>query len=162
MAQLKTHIGLSRPILAGFMAGFLSTLTFHQLTLWALWRFGLAPSAPYVMTAVPPFGIPAVLSLAFWGGVWGIAFALILRSFPRIRYWLFAFLFGAILPSMVAFLIVFPLKGIPMGWQLPLLMRVFLLNGMWGLGTGVFLKWLLAGMGYRRASHCPPGAICES
>jgi hypothetical protein len=53
-----------------------------------------------------------------------------------------AFLFGAVLPSLVALLIVLPLKGHPMGggWGLPLLVTVFLINGAWGVGTAFFLR----------------------
>ena len=59
-------------------------------------------------------------------------------------YWVAAFLFGAVLPSLVALLVVLPLKGRPMGgaWQLPLFVTAFFVNGAWGIGTGVFLKSL--------------------
>src|SRR5918992_5968318 len=99
-------------LLWSFIAGFLATLIFHQLALALLWSVGLAPAGPFSLAATPPFGIPAVFSLAFWGGVWGILFGLVEGSFPRgSRYWLMAFLFGAILPSLVALFIVLPLKG---------------------------------------------------
>jgi hypothetical protein len=61
--------------LRGFLAGFLATLIFHQLTLAALWAAGVAPLGPFSVTATRPFGVPAMLSLAFWGGVWGVLFA---------------------------------------------------------------------------------------
>lgn len=133
---------MSRP-LSPFIAGFLATLVFHQLALWVLWHAGVAPFAPFPMGATKPFGIPAVISLAFWGGVWGIPFALATHRFPpRGGYWIAAFLFGAVLPSLVALLIVLPLKGRPMGggWGASLLLTAFLINGAWGIGTGVFLK----------------------
>jgi hypothetical protein len=145
MTNNKTNIGLSRRVAYGFIAGFLSTLVFHQLTLEVLWIIGLAPFGPYLMAATPPFGIPAVFSLAFWGGIWGILFTLLEGSFPRRGgYWTMAFLFGAILPSLVALLVVLPLKGKPLGggWHAPLLLTAFLINGAWGIGTGVFLKKL--------------------
>jgi hypothetical protein len=56
-------------------------------------------------------------------------------SFPRgIRYWIAAFFFGAILPTLVALLVVFSLKGRPMagGWQPALLATAFMINGIWG------------------------------
>lgn len=148
MDTYKMPVSLSRLIVFGFMAGFLSTLTFHQLTLKALWLSGYAPFGPYVMTATQPFGIPAVFSLALWGGVWGIVFALTQITFPRGGgYWLTAFLFGAILPSIFALLVVLPLKGKPMGggWHMHLLVTAFLINGAWGIGTGLILK-LLSGI----------------
>ena len=130
-------------ILAGFLAGFLATLIFHQLTLAFLRAINLAPFAPFSMQPTSPFGIPAVFSLAFWGGVWGIIYIFIHHRFPRkAGYWLIAFLFGAIFPTLVAMLIVLPLKGKPMGggWHFPLLLTAFLINGAWGVGTGLILK----------------------
>ena len=147
MAHTNASEGLPTRLLFGFGAGFLATLIFHQLTLALLWGAGLAPFRPFPMAATQPFGIPAVFSLAFWGGVWGILFAVIDGKFPsRGGYWVTAFLFGAILPSLVALLVVLPLKGRPMGggWHLPLLLTAFLINGAWGIGTGLILRGLLS------------------
>jgi hypothetical protein len=135
-------------ILFGFIAGFLATLIFHQVIVALLWWAGVGPFGPFSMAATQPFGVPAVISLAFWGGVWGILFGLIDISdisFPRgSGYWLTAFLFGAILPTLVALLVVLPLKGRPMGggWQPAPLVTAFLINGAWGVGTGLILKVL--------------------
>lgn len=132
-------------ILFGFVAGFLATLIFHQVALALLWWAGVAPFGPFSMIATQPFGVPAVISLAFWGGVWGILYGLSDVSFPRgSGYWLTAFLFGAILATLVALLVVLPLKGRPMGggWQPALLVTAFLINGVWGVGTGIILKAL--------------------
>ncbi|MGA3115201.1 MAG: hypothetical protein ABSF90_12320 [Syntrophobacteraceae bacterium] len=129
-------------ILFGFTAGFLATLIFHQLSVWVLWIVGVAPFAPFLMAVTKPFGLPAVISLAVWGGIWGILFALIDRRFPAgAGYWVVAFLFGAIFPSLVALLVVLPLKGRPLGggWHPPLLLTAFLINGAWGVGTGLIL-----------------------
>ena len=112
------------------------------------------------MAATRPFGVPAVFSLAFWGGVWGILFALVQRRFPPSgAYWVAAFLFGAILPSLVALMVVLPLKGRPMGggWHPPLLLTAFLINGVWGIGTGVILK-LLTSWSSSRARLRPDSA----
>jgi hypothetical protein len=69
-------------ILFGFIAGFLATLIFHQVVVALLWWAGVAPFGPFSMAATQPFGVPAVISLAFWGGVWGILFGLIDNGFP--------------------------------------------------------------------------------
>jgi hypothetical protein len=147
MFHSNTSKGFSKRFLFGFIAGFLSTLIFHQLALGLLWSADVAPSAPFPMAATHPFGVPAVLSLAFWGGVWGILFALTERRFARWGggYWVAAFLFGAVLPSLVALLVVLRLKGQPMGggWSPHLLLTAFLINGAWGVGTGLILRALL-------------------
>lgn len=144
MTDRNAPISFTTRLLFGFIAGVLATLIFHQLTLAVLWGVGLAPFRPFSLAATKPFGVPAVFSLAFWGGVWGIVFALIDGSFPRHGYWVIAFLFGAILPSLVALVVVLPLKGRPMGggWHLPLLLTAFLINGAWGIGTGLILQGL--------------------
>jgi len=144
MADKTKAVGVFRRSVFGFLAGFFATLIFHQLALAGLWSIGLAPFGPFSMAATKPFGAPAVLSLAFWGGIWGIVFALIDRKFPRGGYWVTAFLFGAILPSLVALLVVLPLKGMPAGggWHANLLLTAFLINGAWGIGTGLILKAL--------------------
>ena len=132
-------------IFAGFIAGFLATLVFHQLVLAALWHAGIAPFPPFPMAATRPFGVPAVLSIAFWGGLWGILFSLAQYRFPqRTGYWVAAFLFGAVLPSLLALMVVLPLKGRPVGggWGGSLLATAFLINGAWGVGTGLLLHLL--------------------
>jgi hypothetical protein len=145
MADQGGQMSFLGRLLIGFIAGFLATLVFHQLTVAFLRGVGAVSFLPYSWTPTEPFGIPAVLSLSFWGGVWGIIFALIHGRFPGgVGYWVMAFLFGAVLPLLVALLVVLPLKGRPMGggWQLPLLVAAFFANGAWGVGTGVFLRAL--------------------
>ena len=66
--------------LKAFVAGFASTLAFHQGLLLLLYTGGLSPRAPWNMTPVPPLNAPAVISLAFWGGVWGIALWALIRA----------------------------------------------------------------------------------
>lgn len=149
----------------GFIAGFIATLTFHQIALWLLRAATIAPFAPYNMAATQPWGIPAVFSLALWGGVWGVIFAFVQRRFPHGgNYWVTAFGFGAIFPSLVALLIVAPLKGHPLGggWHWQLLLTAFLINGVWGVGTGMFFR-LMSNMPQRRIGHqpeCGPGMAC--
>jgi hypothetical protein len=135
---------LWRPV-AGFIAGFLGVLIFHQLMLGLLHLIGLTASQPYALRPIPPLGIPAVLSAAFWGGVWGIVFAMVHQRFPRgSAYWVAAFLFGAVFPTLVGWFIVQPIKGMPAGngWQPAGMLTGFLVNGAWGLGTAFILSRL--------------------
>lgn len=143
MTREQNQKTIGARIVFPFAAGFLATLIFHQLTLWVLWQAGVAPFASFSLAATSPFGVPAVFSLALWGGLWGILFELAESRFPSGGwYWVSAFLFGALLPSLVALLIVLPLKGRPLGggWGLPLLVTAFLINGAWGVGTAFFLR----------------------
>jgi hypothetical protein len=129
-------------IVIGFIAGFLAVLVFHQPVLYFLTYIGFAKAATYSMQATAPFGVPQVLSLSFWGGLWGIVFALVEGRIARgTIYWIYAFLFGAVFPTLVAWFIVAPLQGQPMagGWQAPRMMTGLIINGAWGLGTALFL-----------------------
>ncbi len=88
-----------------------------------------------------PFGVPQVLSLAFWGGLWGIAWAALAAKLKGGSRLGFAFLFGAILPSLVAVAVVAPLKGIDSTlMNARILAFALLVNGVWGLGTELFLR----------------------
>ncbi|SPF45929.1 conserved membrane hypothetical protein [Syntrophobacter sp. SbD1] len=130
--------------LFGFIAGFLATLVFQQPAWWVLWCVGLAPFNAFSI-AVNAFGVPEVVSHAFWGGIWGVLFSMFDRRFPsRSGYWVTAFLFGAVLPSAVGLLVVLPLRGGPMGggWHLARLLTAFLANGAWGIGAGLILRIL--------------------
>ncbi|MCU5788408.1 hypothetical protein [Alloalcanivorax marinus] len=120
-----------------FAAGALATLVFHQGLLALLYFLGVAPVAPYNWSATEPLGVPVVLSLAFWGGVWALPLWWLVRYKPTRLFWLVSLLFGAIAPTVVAMLLVFPLKGLPVSgatWAGGLL-----LNGAWGLGTALFM-----------------------
>src|SRR5687768_3866708 len=122
----------------GFVAGFVAVLLFHQPALAILTEFGVAKASVYSARPTAPFAVPQVVSIAFWGGVWGIVFAAIEPRFPRgVLYWLFAFCFGAIFPTLVAWFVVAPVKGLPVagGWQAARMITGLVINGAWGLGT---------------------------
>jgi hypothetical protein len=140
----QNNLSFFRRLLYGFIAGFFGTLIFHQLALAVLWIIRLAPFKPFSLMATKPFGVPAVFSLSFWGGLWGIIFILVHNTFSRRVYWTSVFLFGAIFPSLVALLVVFPIKSLPMGggWHPAFLLTAFLINGAWGIGTGLIFKIL--------------------
>jgi predicted outer membrane lipoprotein len=127
--------------LKGFAAGFLATLLFHQPVLWLLNATGFIDRAPYSMVATKPFGVPSVISLAFWGGVWGIILLMVLRNHRGARYWIIATLVGAIAPTLVAAFVIAPLRGQPLvGNRVKLLIMGLLVNAAWGIGTALFLE----------------------
>lgn len=129
-------------LVAGFAAGFGAVLIFHQGMLMLLHVLGVTPAVPFSLAATAPLGVPKVWSAAFWGGVWGIVYALAERGFPpRPLYWIAAVLFGAIPLSLVAWYVVMPLKGLPQGggWHTAGIVTALLVNGAWGVGTGLLL-----------------------
>jgi hypothetical protein len=129
--------------LKAFLAGFLSTLVFHQGLLAILHATGASPRAAYSMEPVAPLRVPAVLSLAFWGGVWGILLWLVIQRYQgSALYWILALIIGAIAPSLVALFVVLPLKGQPDagGGKPELIVGALLLNGAWGIGVAFFMR----------------------
>jgi hypothetical protein len=126
-----------------FLAGFLSTLVFHQGLLAILHATGASPRAAYSMEPVAPLRVPAVLSLAFWGGVWGILLWLVIQRYQGTAlYWILALIIGAVAPSLVALFVVLPLKGQPAagGGKPALIVGALLLNGAWGIGVAFFMR----------------------
>lgn len=134
----------ARIVVLGFVAGAIGVLLFHQGVVLALYLLTLLPSPPYSMRATAPLGVPQVLSSAFWGGLWGIVLVwcmTVVRGADRL--WV-ALLFGGILPTLVGILVVTPLKGgDPLArLQIAGLLRGFVINGAWGLGTAIAYRLL--------------------
>ncbi|HXG57644.1 MAG TPA: hypothetical protein VNL91_01315 [Thermoanaerobaculia bacterium] len=131
-------------VLLEFAAGFCATIFFHQPMLWLLRVAGLTSRAPFDMKPVAPLGVPAVVSLAFWGGIWGLV---MIPAIARVRneaaYWVAALLFGAILPTLVAGFVVAPLKGQPLagGGDPKTIMAGMLINGAWGVGSALLFRF---------------------
>lgn len=123
--------------LKAFISGFLATLIFHQGLFSLFYLGGIVSSAPFNLTPVPPLGIPQVVSLAFFGGLWGMALWPVLKRLGRKAFIAAAVVLGAVAPTAVAMLVVFPLKGIEVSAQT--WVGGLLLNGFWGLGVAVFL-----------------------
>jgi uncharacterized membrane protein len=130
--------------LLGFVAGFIATLVFHQIVLQLLHVAGIAPNAAWPMKPVPPFGVPAVISLAFWGGVWGAILIPIIDRRRGAAYYVAAIILGAILPTLVAWFLVAPLKHQPIasGWDPKRMMIGPIVNAVWGFGTALLYRGL--------------------
>lgn len=127
--------------LFGFVAAVISVLTFHQ----AMWEIlhllalpGLGMPPPYPVDLIAPLGVPRILNLCFWGGLYGMVFSLVL---PRLTapIWLSGLALG-IIATLVGMLLVPAVKGLPVGAGGPLgWVRALLINGFWGIGVGFIL-----------------------
>jgi len=132
---------MTRRLLLGFVAGFVATLVFHQIALAILHYVHWIDRAAWSMKPVPPWGVPAVISLAFWGGVWGAAMIAILAKSRNLL--LASTIFGAVLPTLVAGLIIQPLiKHQPMPHSGKILGVGLIVNGAGGLGTALIYRLL--------------------
>jgi len=126
-----------------FVSGFIAVLVFHQAMLSILHGAGFTTYAPFPMQPTKPFAMPQVWSLAFWGGVWGFVFAIFFRASSKgAAYWLGSILFGALGPTLVAWLVVAPLKGQSLSLSWTRMVTGLLVNGAWGFGTALFLRVL--------------------
>jgi hypothetical protein len=138
------HISIHLLCLA-FVAGFFAVIIFHQPMLSLLHALGMTPARAYPTGPTAPLGVPLVISLAFWGGVWGIIFVLLsARARFGPRWYIASVLFGAIVVTAVAWFVVAPLKGqaVAAGWN-PARMAIGpLVNGAWGLGLACLLHLL--------------------
>ncbi len=130
-----------RWLLVGFVSGALAVLLFHQGTAALLHALELTRRAPYSMAATAPFGVPQLWSIAFWGGVWGVLLAAALVQLRGAALIAAAAVFGAVLPTLVAWFVVAPLKGQPVaaGFVPAAMLIGPIVNGAWGLGTGIGL-----------------------
>ncbi len=134
---------MNTPLLArGFVAGAVAVLIFHQVALGVLHLVGLTPASPWSFAPTAPIGVPAVVSAAFWGGLWGV---LLVAVAPRVaRSPGLAALFGAVALTLVAWFVVLPLKGLPAGggFAWPGVLVGPIVNGAWGLGVPLLLRGL--------------------
>ncbi len=129
---------------AGFLAGFVATLVFHQGLWFVFNQTGVIPleRPAWPMEAVPPFHVPSVLSKAFWGGLWGLVLTPLLVHTAGAAYWTAWILVGAVALTAVAFFVVPPVKGLPVPPLWPRFVFGLMLNGAWGFGTALLLRLL--------------------
>src|SRR5215470_2621256 len=123
-------------LVLAFIAGALAVPVFHQILFLVLHAAGIIPVPPFDMTPTRPFGVPALISISFWGGVWGVVFALTLpRWFHGAAYWIAALIAGGVALTLVFMFVVVPLKSghLPDGMG-RLFVIGFLLNAAWGIG----------------------------
>jgi hypothetical protein len=132
--------------LAGFVAGTASVLTVHQGLLWGFHAAEVGPWPAYSTAPTPPWGVPAVASAAFWGGVWGAVLAgRMLRPPARgLAFWLRAATLGAVLPNAVGAALLAVGRGQrPTGVHPATALAIALLvNGAWGAATAGGLRVL--------------------
>lgn len=127
-------------LLKRFLAGVASTLVVHQAIVAVYHAMGRYPRPAWDLSPTAPLGVPAIVSLSFWGGVWAIAlFALAGRMSTRRRAPAFV-LAGGILPTLVALLVVYPMKGLAVAQQGAAIAFAggFVANAAWAMGTLAF------------------------
>ena len=135
-------VSLGRTILLGFVAAVISVLVFHQGTIWGMRQLGWIAAQPWNLTGrVPPYDVPVLVNQCFWGGLWGILIAVILRG-VRGPVLLAGFLIGILGPAMVNFIVLPILRGTAMfaGGDPMGIARTAFIGGTFGWGTALILN----------------------
>ncbi len=143
---------VARTILVGFIAGAVSVLIFHQLGFWIANQLGYTRVPLYNMRGVPPWGVPYILSAAFWGGLWGIAAACLVARMRGVLGGVLGWiLFAAIVVSLANWFVVQPIKsgGTFRMPTMPILVVLPLVYGLWGFGMWLIARLLRAVLGLR-------------
>jgi hypothetical protein len=135
---------LARTLALGFVAGAVAVAIFHQLMVLVLIKAGISQGTFYNMAPVPPFGIPWVVNQMFWGGVWGVVFALIVDRLPAWPVVVVGFLFGVIGPVLFGWTVMALIRHQPMfaGFVPMRMLPSILINGCYGIGLALIYAWL--------------------
>ena len=129
-----------------FLTGAAAVLVVHQPVIALLHWVGAAPFEAYSLRGTSPWGVPVVLSLTFWGGVWTIPIAWVLRRLPNgWFYWIGAPLLGAVPPTLTTWFVIFPMRGLSPDAFAGIVPVALLANGAWGLGVGALWTVLSPG-----------------
>ena len=144
---------ISTRLLVGFLAGLLSHWIVEGSLGAIFYASNLVPNLPWSLRPVPPFGVPQTLSLAFWAGLWGVAYALLE---PRLTglfgRWGGALVFGLFLPLLGDWFVALPLKGhgVAGGFHPATVPIDIALNAALGVGI-VAIFWLVLVLNARRS-----------
>jgi hypothetical protein len=136
-------------LLLGFIAGFISVLTFHQGTIGLMYLLGFVANPPYNMTPRPPLDVPSVFSGAFWGGVWMTVFAAVTWYVASLRRTsrdlvIAGLVLGTVVIPLFNLCILGPvIYGRPFAFALPGFVRSVIIHGMFGLGGAI---WMTVGL----------------
>ncbi len=134
-----------RNLVLGFIAGAIAVVMFHQGMVLILNLLGLLPAKPWSFAAVGPLGVPALVNQMFWGGLWGVLFAIVWPQLPGRDFWLKGMVFGWLGPMLLGGWLLIPLiKGGPyLAGLVPMRMLIgFLIQSAFGLGLGLIYDQL--------------------
>lgn len=102
------HVTVKSMVL-GFIAAAIAVLTAHELISYILLQAGIFPREPWSMKPAAVTGVPQIISDMFWGGFWGVLFALIYPFIPGGSPTLKGLIFGIVAPAILGVLIALPL-----------------------------------------------------
>ena len=150
-------------ILIGFIAAVISVLLVHQVIIMLLANSGFLPPTTRVYNMLPFAGAPTAITAAFkslglagwpvlfnqlfWGGLWGVLFALVHPRIPGGLMLLKGLIFGLLIAIFSNWLVLPLIRGqaIFQGGDVFALARGALISGGFGAGLGLFYGLLRRG-----------------
>lgn len=139
--------GLIGRVVLGFVAAAISVLIVHEGIIYLLNAAGYIPSRGWSMTpAIPPWGVPRLINNVFWGGLWGVLFALAYERIPGGMAWLKGLIFGLFIVVVSNWILLPLIKGQVFGqpnqvlfggWNPARMWIVAAIVGGFGLGLGI-------------------------
>lgn len=142
---------LGRMVL-GFIAAAISVLVVHQTIIYLLGTSGMTKSVPWNMRPLgygPVPWLPILANNVFWGGLWGVVFALVYNALPGGWSWLKGLIFGLLvvvfsnwifLPLIRQYAFGYPPQALFSGFNgsnpMVLVPSLLILTGF-GLGLGI-------------------------
>lgn len=141
--------GIVGRIALGFIAGVIAVLIVHEGIIYLLGVAGYIPppNRGWSMTpAIPPYGVPRLVNNAFWGGLWGVLFALLCNWIPGGMSWLKGLIFGLFIVVVSNWLLLPLIKGRVFGqanqvlfggWDPTRMLITIAIVGGFGLGLGI-------------------------
>jgi hypothetical protein len=136
----------------GFVAAAISVVIVHQTIIYTLGMYGMSRSTPWDLRPLGYGVVPQIPILAnniFWGGMWGVVFALIYDRLPGTFSWLKGLIFGILvvifsnwifLPLIRQYIFSWPPQPLFSGFNgsNPMaLLPAFLVIAGFGLGLGI-------------------------
>ena len=136
----------------GLIAGAISVVAVHQIIIYILGTYGMSRSVPWDLRPLGYGVVPQIPILAnnmFWGGMWGVVFALIFGWLPGGASWLKGLIFSVLvvifsnwifLPMIRQYIFSYPPQALFAGFNGSnpmVLLPAFLVLTGFGLGLGI-------------------------
>jgi hypothetical protein len=98
-------------IVLGFIAAALSVVVVHEGIILILTQYGLIKGTAWGMQPIPPWSVPRLVNNIFWGGLWGVLFALVYEWIPGGVAWLKGLIYGLFIVVVSNWILLPLIKG---------------------------------------------------
>jgi hypothetical protein len=136
-------LALKDPLI-GFLAAAIAVVIAHEVIVFLLNTAGILPVKPWSTEPVGPYHVPKILNSIFWGGLWGVVYALIQSHLPGAQAWERGLIFGILIALISNFTLLALIKGQPLfaGYDGKRIVAVLLILGGFGAATGILYEKL--------------------